>query len=88
MGIYIAIGGIDPYDKLNINPLLSITCNKKKAGRKKPIKHQMKSSVTQRSGTAEKCFHFSLKAAKRPTISFKHECVPKPQLWKRRRCSI
>ncbi len=33
--IYIVVGGIDTYDKLNINPLLSITCNKKKAGRKK-----------------------------------------------------
>lgn len=46
------------------------------------------SSVTQRSGTAGKCFHFSLKAAKRPTISFKHESVPKPQSWNRWRCSI
>ncbi len=35
VNIYIVVGGIDTYDKWNINPLLSIMCNKKKAGRKK-----------------------------------------------------
>lgn len=40
MGIYRVVGGIDTYDKLNINPLLSITYNKKKAGRKKKTSNE------------------------------------------------
>lgn len=68
---YIVVGGIDIY-------FYDIMCNKKKAEEKK---NQMKCSVTLRSGTAEKCFHFSLKAAKRPSVSFKHEHVPNPQSW-------